>query len=392
MAPLIWLLLGGVGLALVASSPSSKKAPKRAALKPLSDRIDPGKLEGIAARFPSGDAEAIVKTYGQGSSEDFPVPYDYANAERIAFWLSARMHPQIEIDPYIALVKKRFSSVRGSSLSKRKKTIALIWGVIVPALGYATLWRWVHGSDLEHGVRQKQLVAVTTWLGMWALGPETSTVSYWGAGFHAEVPVSLETASSASVAPLSTAPNAAARRDVLLAILTRIRELGCETFPGSAFYCEQIRIGGAERVEQIATEYAEVSRYEQGNILLVAELVRVVMMNNTSFFRINLPSKEEGIFRLVLNIVAVVLAAVAPYLAAAIASAGAAIGGAVEAIAAAIGVPATQAATMGAYAVYAVQAALGASVAWVLQESGVYQQIAHGTAIAEAIESYENEH
>lgn len=396
MAVPVALLLLGVGVVVAAtssssSSPKKKKKPKTPIAVGVIERGPTiAGISRVAAALPSFEKQQLIEIYGKGNTNDYPAPYDWKSCERVAFWMTARFHYQQDRKPWEELVRQRFARIRGSSMTARQKVQATIWEVIVPAFGYSLLWRWAADTgdkgDLERGVRQKKMAAVLTWLGFWALGPETSTVTRSGAGYVPAMQANLESKPYRIEGDTMPAPNASARRDVLLAMHQTIRDLACFTY-GSAnqeFYCQQLRAAGYERVTQIATQYAELEHYDDGNLMLIKELVALGVTNNSAYIKIQLPSKGDMIFRLVINVVAILAAAVAPFAAGALAAASAAVGAAVEAAAAAV-IGEAAAAGIGSYVSLGIQAAIGAAVAWVLEEQDILEGVAKGTEIGQMV-------
>lgn len=393
-APVLFLGLGALALASSSTKKSKPKPPSDAgarlqiATASLANRGPSLQtMAKVADAIPPASRAQILAAYGQGAVDDYPAPYDWESTESVCFWLTSRMHYQKARWPYVERVRTRFTRIRGSAMSRRDKALAAIWEVAIPAFGYSLLWRWAvdtpSDSDLERGVRQKQLAAVLTWLGFWALGPETSTVVREGAGYTPVVSAELQQRPYRIHGEAIPAPNAAARRDVLLAMHQTIRDLGCFTY-GGAYNCETIRIPAAQRVAKIQAQYAGIDRFDAGNVLLLKELVALGVTANTTFFRINLPSKSEMVLQLVVNIAAIALVALAPVAAGAIAAAISAVSATVEATAAAI-IGQAAATGIGSYVSMGIQAAIGAAVAWVLKESDILSGITEGTEIGKMV-------
>jgi len=348
----IWALMG-IGVAAVAAKAKRSKRGK------------------VSARALA--PHAVLRAFSTTRRDAYPAPYTYSHARELGDWLlSTIQSPAPYIAERVALVRSRRARIDQSAMSDADKTLATIWGVIVPALAEHFPWWW--WRDPPSPEKTEQISAIVLWLGFFFVGPQTATVAA-GATYDAPGYASIEGIFSGwDAGPMSAG---AVRRGGLSPLLQRralmdlhmvLRSTICLQ-SGSRWNCEELAPTAGARLTQILADYPRTGtdeRINEGNLRIIEELVWVALMLEAA--EITAPDPEAMGWGMLLNAIAVVLATVLPAVGIAL--------GAVSAGVAAVGAAITAATGIGTgAAVLAVQAAIGAGVAAALTKSGVVQWI-----------------
>jgi hypothetical protein len=348
----IWALMG-IGVAAVAAKAKRSKRGK------------------VSARALA--PHAVLRAFSTTRRDAYPAPYTYAHARELGDWLlSTIQHPAPYIAERVALVRSRRARIESAMMSDADKTLATIWGVIVPALSEAFPWWW--WRDPPSPEKTEQISAIVLWLGFFFIGPQTATVAagatYDGPGYATidgifsgwdAGPISAGAVWRGGLSPLL-------QRRALMDLHMVLRSTICHR-SGSRWHCQDLAPTAVARLTQILGDYPRGGtdeRINEGNLRIIEELVWVALMLEAA--EIIAPDPEAMGWGMLINAIGVVLSAVLPAVGIAM--------GAVSAGVAAVGAAITAVTGISTGAlVLAVQAAIGAAIFEALSQAGVVQWI-----------------